>query len=65
MEDESSLWILDFPTLVLIIFAGFQLGLQGFFGINAAGWLFGNGVKVFYMLIGLSALWQLMRQRFH
>jgi uncharacterized membrane protein YuzA (DUF378 family) len=58
------MWIIDFPTLVLIIGAGLQLGLLGFFGWDVAGALFGAYTKIAYMLVGLSAVWQLRRQRF-
>jgi uncharacterized membrane protein YuzA (DUF378 family) len=59
------MWFIDSPTLVLIIVAGLQLGLQGFFGYDAIGHLFGENERFVYMLIGLSAVWQFFRQRFH
>ena len=58
------LWIIDFPTLVLVIAAGLQLGLLGFFEWDAAAALFGSYTRTLYMIIGLSAVWQLCRQRF-
>lgn len=59
------MWFIDFPSLVLIIAAGAQLGVQGFFGYDTIGHLFGENEKFVFMLIGLSAVWQLFRQRFH
>ena len=35
------MWFLDFPTLVLVIAAGLQAGLQAVFGLDAAATLFG------------------------
>jgi uncharacterized membrane protein YuzA (DUF378 family) len=49
--------------LVLILAAGLQLGLQGFFGWDAAGHLFGGHERLAFMLAGLSAVWQIFRQR--
>jgi hypothetical protein len=37
----GSLWLLDFPSLILIIAGGFQLGLLGLFGWDAAAVIFG------------------------
>ena len=58
------MWFIDFPTLVLVIAAGLQLGILGFFGWDPADALFGAYTKLAYMLVGLSAVWQLCRQRF-
>jgi len=59
------MWILDFPSLVLIIAAGLQLGLLGLFGWDGAAAIFGAYTKVAYIVVGISAIWQLFRQRFH
>jgi uncharacterized membrane protein YuzA (DUF378 family) len=59
------MWLIDFPSLLLIIAAGMQLGLQGSLGIDAAGQLLGEYKTVLFDLMGFSALWQLARQRFH
>ena len=59
------MWFFDFPTLVLVIAAGFQLGVQGLFGLDAGSALFGKHVSMLFMLMGVSAIWQLFRQRFH
>lgn len=56
--------LFDFPSLVLIIAAGFQLGMLGFFNWDAAAAIFGVYTKLAYMLVGFSAMWQLSRQRF-
>jgi uncharacterized membrane protein YuzA (DUF378 family) len=54
----------DFFSLVLIVVAGFELGLIGFFGFSVLTWLFGSWHLVAYDVIGVSAVWQLTRQRF-
>jgi uncharacterized membrane protein YuzA (DUF378 family) len=61
----TRMWFIDFPTLVLIIVAGVQLGVQGFFGFDTIGHIFGENEKFAFMVIGLSAVWQFFRQRFH
>ena len=55
---------LDFLTLILILLAGIELGLIGFFGFSFLTWLFGSWHLVAYDVIGVSAVWQIMRQRF-
>jgi hypothetical protein len=35
-------WAIDFPTLVLILAAGFELGSLGVFGCSLFGWAFGS-----------------------
>lgn len=59
------MWLVDFTTLVLIIAAGLQLGIHAIFGIDAAGAIFGSYERVVFVLMGLSAIWQLFRQQFH
>jgi uncharacterized membrane protein YuzA (DUF378 family) len=61
----ENMWLLDFSSLVLIIAAGFQLGLLGLFGWDAAAAIFGAYTKAAYIVVGISAVWQLFRQRFH
>jgi uncharacterized membrane protein YuzA (DUF378 family) len=61
----TRMWFIDFPSLILIIAGGVQLGLLGFLDVDAIGRLFGQNEKFVFMLIGLSAVWQLFRQRFH
>ncbi|MFZ2068551.1 MAG: hypothetical protein WAV27_21475 [Xanthobacteraceae bacterium] len=60
-----AMWFLDFSTLVLVIAAGLQAGLQAAFGLNAAAALFGAHANVVLCLMGVSAVWQLLRQRFY
>jgi uncharacterized membrane protein YuzA (DUF378 family) len=55
---------IDTVTLVLVLAAGIQLGLLGFFGFDAALWVFGSHTTTAYQVTGASAVWQLMRQRF-
>jgi uncharacterized membrane protein YuzA (DUF378 family) len=59
------MWLIDFPTLVLIIVGGLDLGALGFFGFDAATAVFGPHTRIAYMAVGISAVWQLLRQRFH
>jgi uncharacterized membrane protein YuzA (DUF378 family) len=58
------MWLVDFPTLFFIIVGGLDLGVLGFFGYDAAAAVFGPHVKIAYMVVGVSAVWQLFRQRF-
>jgi uncharacterized membrane protein YuzA (DUF378 family) len=58
------MWLIDFLTLVLIIVGGLDLGILGFFGYDAAAAAFGPYARIAYMAVGISAVWQLMRQRF-
>jgi uncharacterized membrane protein YuzA (DUF378 family) len=39
------MWFLDFSSLILIIAGGFQLGLLGLFGWDAAAAIFGTYAK--------------------
>ena len=59
------MWLIDFPTLVLIIIGGFDLGVLGFFGFDAATARLDPYARIAYMAVGTSAVWQLMRQKFH
>jgi uncharacterized membrane protein YuzA (DUF378 family) len=54
----------DFFSLILILVAGIELGLIGFFGFSVLTWLFGRWHFVAYDVIGVSAVWQILRQRF-
>jgi uncharacterized membrane protein YuzA (DUF378 family) len=56
--------LIDFPTLVFIIAGGLDLGVLGFFGYDAAAAVFGSHTRIAYMVVGVSAVWQLFRQRF-
>jgi uncharacterized membrane protein YuzA (DUF378 family) len=41
------------------------LGVLGFFGYDTAAPVFGPHIRIAYMAVGVSAVWQLMRQKFH
>ena len=53
----------DFFSLVLIVVAGIELGLIGFFGFSVLIRIFGRWHFVAYDVIGVSAIWQIFRQR--
>jgi uncharacterized membrane protein YuzA (DUF378 family) len=57
------LWVVDWPTLIVVIVAGISLGLFGAFGFDAATWLFGDNASLAYIGVGACAIWQLCRQR--
>jgi uncharacterized membrane protein YuzA (DUF378 family) len=54
---------IDLLTLILILLAGVELGLIGFFGFSLLTWIFGDWHRFAYDAIGLAAVWQLTRQR--
>jgi len=58
------MWFVDFPTLALLILAGLNVGMLAVSGYNAAGAIFGPYSHIVYALVGVSAVWQLSRQRF-
>jgi uncharacterized membrane protein YuzA (DUF378 family) len=64
-DKVDSLWLFDFSSLALIIAGGFKLGLLGLFGWDAAAAIFGGHTKAAYSAVGISAVWQLLRQRSH
>lgn len=54
---------LNLITLVLVIIGGLNWGLVGAFDFNLVAALFGEGSalsRIVYVLVGLSALWQLV-----
>jgi len=54
---------LDIITLILVIIGAINWGLVGLFGWNLVEAIFGGApvlVKIIYILVGLSGLWQLM-----
>jgi hypothetical protein len=55
---------IDFLSLVLILVAGIELGLIGLFGFSVLAWLFGSWRPFVYDVVGVSAVWQIFRQRF-
>jgi uncharacterized membrane protein YuzA (DUF378 family) len=64
VNQVTSMWMTDFLTLVLIIAGGLDLGVLGFFGYDPATAVFGPHTQIAYMAVGISAVWQLLRQRF-
>jgi uncharacterized membrane protein YuzA (DUF378 family) len=54
---------IDFVSLILVLLAGIELGLIGLFGFSVLTWLFGSWHFVAYDIIGVSAVWQITRQR--
>jgi uncharacterized protein len=54
---------LDIITLILVIIGAINWGLVGLFGWNLVEAIFGGApvlVRIIYILVGLSGLWQLM-----
>ena len=54
---------LNIVTLILVIIGGLNWGLVGLFGFDLVAGVFGAGsvlARVVYILVALSALWQLM-----
>lgn len=56
------MWIIDFPTLLIIIFAGILMGYRGLFG-EPPGFMSPDALRIFQMAAGVAAVWQLFRQR--
>ena len=61
----AKMWYIDFPTLVLVILGGIQLGLIGLFGFDSGVFIPHSYAKPFFVLIGFGAVWQLFWQKFH
>jgi uncharacterized membrane protein YuzA (DUF378 family) len=57
------MWAVDHASMILIIMAGLALGVKGVFGVDLAQ-KFGSFEHTIYVIVGLSAIWQLVRQRF-
>ena len=56
---------LNLITLILLIVGGLNWGLVGLFNFDLVATLFGAGsmlARIVYILVGLSALWQVVRQ---
>jgi uncharacterized membrane protein YuzA (DUF378 family) len=54
---------LDIITLILVIIGAINWGLVGLFSWNLVEAIFGGApvlVRIIYILVGLSGLWQLM-----
>jgi uncharacterized membrane protein YuzA (DUF378 family) len=54
----------DVLSLIMILVAGIELGLIGFFGFSVLTWFFGCWHFVAYDIVGVSAVWRILRQRF-
>jgi uncharacterized protein len=55
--------IVNVATLILLIVGGLNWGLVGLFGFDLVAAIFGGGsmlARLVYVLVGLSALWQLV-----
>jgi uncharacterized membrane protein YuzA (DUF378 family) len=60
---EKAMKPLNLITLILVIVGGLNWGLVGLFNWDLVAALFGAGsilTRVVYMLVGVSALWQLV-----
>jgi uncharacterized membrane protein YuzA (DUF378 family) len=60
---EKAMKPLNLITLILLIVGGLNWGLVGLFNFDLVATLFGAGsilARIVYMLVGLSALWQLI-----
>ena len=63
-EDADSRWMMDLSTLMLVLLGGVCLGALGLFGIDILAKTLGStGSRIAEAAIGLSAVWQLFRQR--
>jgi uncharacterized membrane protein YuzA (DUF378 family) len=58
------MWAIDHPSMILIILAGMNLGLKAAFDIDLVERYLGDYSRITYEIVGLAAIWQLMRQRF-
>jgi uncharacterized protein len=60
---ELLMRVLNIVTLILVIVGGLNWGLVGLFDFNLVAALFGEMSmlsRIVYVLVGLSALWQLV-----
>jgi uncharacterized membrane protein YuzA (DUF378 family) len=60
---ERNMKSLNMVTLFLLIVGGANWGLVGLFNVDLVAAIFGTGsaiARIVYVLVGLSALWQLM-----
>jgi uncharacterized membrane protein YuzA (DUF378 family) len=60
---ETSMKPLNLITLILVVVGGINWGLVGLFDFDLVAALFGAGgflTRVVYVLVGASALWQLV-----
>ena len=58
------MWAIDAPTLLLVLLGAIYLGLLGFFNFDAISWALGEGYRqLTFQVVGVAAVWQLLRQR--
>jgi uncharacterized membrane protein YuzA (DUF378 family) len=55
--------VIDYPTLLILLAAGFHLGLVGFFDLDLLARYLPDHIILAYKVVGVSAVWQLLRQR--
>lgn len=55
--------LIDWPTQALVLLGALNLGLIGAFGFDVTRWMFGHWGPTAQLVIGLSAVWQIFRQR--
>jgi uncharacterized membrane protein YuzA (DUF378 family) len=58
------MWMIDHPSMILLIVGGIDLGVKGAFGIDLGGRYLGGYTNAAYILVGISALWQLKGNAF-
>ena len=63
LKKGENMKILNWITLLLVIIGGLNWGLIGLFEFNLVAALFGLSViaKLIYILVGLSAVWTIIR----
>ena len=57
------MWLIDHSTMIMIILAGFGVGIKGVFGFDVTDYL-GVWQNFLFVAVGFAAIWQLGRQRF-
>lgn len=60
MREERSMKTLNLITLLLTIIGGLNWGLMGLFDYNLVAAIFGDFSRLVYVIVGLSALYQLV-----
>ncbi len=59
---RPAMWIMDFPTLLLVVTGAIHLGAVGLFGPNVIAAVTGRQEKPAEAAIGISGVWQTARQ---
>jgi uncharacterized membrane protein YuzA (DUF378 family) len=56
--------LFDYPTMILILMGGgIYVGIVGLFKFDVLEWAFGQRAWIAQSAIGISAVWQTLRQR--